>query len=97
MTASEAPGLGAFLFAPDHCRGASARWRPRGLEFVESETLTPSQLSTTGTPAGACRLPAADALSRSYQQGLAETPRLSWRPLEFLTHWNRGSSRHREY
>jgi len=31
------------------------------------------------------------------QQGLAETPKLLWRPLGFLTHRNRGSSHHREY
>src|SRR5271166_2160430 len=69
-------------FAPGHCRGALARWWSRRLEFIESETLTPSLLSTTGTATAkgcgvrtfstsshdACPLPAADALWASVQK-----------------------------
>ena len=70
MTATEAPGSEAFLVC---CRSLS--WCFGALEvseaeFVEFETLTPSQLSTTGTSPGACPLPAADAFLRSDQQGL---------------------------
>ena len=89
MTATEAPGSEAFLVC---CRSLS--WCFGALEvseaeFVEFETLTPSQLSTTGTSPGACPLPAADAFLRSDQRGPAETPRLAWWPLGFLTHLSR--------
>src|SRR5271165_7538181 len=73
-------------FAPGHCRGALACWRPRWCELVEFATLTPSPSSTArnrdrqvldrpgvfDASSGACPLSAADASSTSAQQGLAE-------------------------
>ena len=54
MTATEAPGSEAFLVC---CRSLSWCFGALGVseaEFVEFETLTPSQLSTTGTSPDAC-------------------------------------------
>jgi hypothetical protein len=44
--------------------------RPWRLEFVESETLTPSQLSTTRKVCGRVSASRCDALSMSDRQGL---------------------------
>src|SRR3984885_13790563 len=95
MIATEVPGLGAFSvcsWSLSWCFGSlggSGALICRVRDFDAFAIVDHRHVSRRVS----LLLP---TISRVRSTGPVETPRLAWRPLGFLTHWNRGSSRHRE-